>query len=69
MGGFGTTAENLKAAAAGEDYEATEMYPGFAETAEAEGFPEIALYFRSVGRYEGEHREDYKAALEELEQA
>jgi len=69
MGGFGTTAENLKAAAGGEDYECTEMYPGFAETAEAEGLGVIATYFRSVGRYEKEHREGYLAALAELEQA
>ncbi len=42
------------------------MYPSFAETAEAEGYPEIASYFRSVGRYEGEHKGEYLAALEEL---
>ena len=59
MGGFGTTAENLKAAAEGEDYEATEMYPEFAEIADAEGLTDIAYYFRSVGRYEKQHREAY----------
>ena len=69
MGGFGTTAENLQASAAGENDEATEMYPGFAEIAESEGFPEIAFYFRSVGRFEAEHREDYKAAAEDVDQA
>jgi rubrerythrin len=69
MGGFGTTAENLKAASEGEGYECTEMYPGFAATAEAEGLDQIAMYFRSVGRYEKEHREGYLAALAELEQA
>lgn len=69
MGGYGSTVENLRAAAAGEDNEATEMYPGFAEIAENEGFPEIAFYFRSVGRYEAEHRSDYENAIEETEKA
>ncbi len=67
MNGATTTAENLRAAAEGEDNEATDMYPGFAQTAEEEGFPEIASYFRAVGRFEAEHREEYKAALSELE--
>jgi len=66
MGGYGSTLENLAAAAQGEDNEATDMYPGMAETAEAEGFPEIAYYFRSVGRFEGEHREEYKGASDEI---
>lgn len=69
MGGFGTTAENLKAAAEGEGYECTEMYPEFAEAADSEGLSAIAGYFRSVGRYEKEHREGYLKALAELEQA
>lgn len=69
MGGFSTTAANLATAAEGEDNEATDMYPGFAETAEAEGFPEIAFYFRSVGRYEAEHREEYRTAIEETQKA
>jgi rubrerythrin len=69
MGGYATTVQNLQTAAAGEDNEATEMYPDFAEIAENEGFPEIAYYFRSVGRYEAEHREEYRAAIEEAEQA
>jgi rubrerythrin len=68
MGGFGTTAQNLAAAADGEGYETAEMYPSFAETAEAEGHPEIASYFRAVGRYEGQHKAGYLAALEELDQ-
>lgn len=68
LGGFGTTVDNLRAAAEGENEEATDMYPGFAETAEAEGFPEIAYYFRNVGRFEAEHREDYRTALAEIEQ-
>lgn len=69
MGGFGTTAENLKAAAEGEGYETLEMYPSFAEQAEAEGLDQIAQYFRSVGRYEKSHQSEYLAALEELENA
>lgn len=68
MSAFGSTAENLAASAAGENDEATEMYPGFAETAENEGYPEIAYYFRNVGRFEAEHREDYRAALEDLKE-
>ena len=67
MGGFGKTRANLEQAAEGEDYECQDMYPSFAETAEEEGFRDIAFYFKSVGRYEAEHREDYRKALEELE--
>lgn len=67
MGKFGTTAENLRTAAGGEDYESEDMYPEFAETAESEGYPEIAFYFRSVGRFEAQHRDAYKKALEDLE--
>ena len=67
MGGFGTTAENLRAAAEGEGYETVEMYPSFAADAEAEGFDEIAHYFRRVGSFEESHRAKYVAALEELE--
>lgn len=67
MSKFGSTAENLKTAASGEDYECQDMYPEFADTADAEGFPEIAFYFRSVGRFEKEHRDDYRKALEDLD--
>jgi len=67
MGRFGSTTANLQVAASGEDYESQDMYPGFAETAEAEGFPEIAFYFRSIGRFEKEHRDDYRKALKDLE--
>jgi rubrerythrin len=67
MSGFGSTAQNLAVAAAGEKDEATAMYPAFAETAESEGYSDIAFYFRSVGRYENEHRQGYANALEELE--
>jgi rubrerythrin len=66
MGGYGSTTQNLTAAASGEDYETESMYPSFAQTAEEEGFSDIAYYFRSVGRFEKEHREEYRAALEDL---
>lgn len=65
MSGFGSTEENLRSAISGEDYETTEMYPTFAETAETEGFPEIAQYFRAVGSYERQHRDAYRKALGE----
>ena len=67
LGGVGTTADNLRAAAEGETYECTEMYPSFAQTAEDEGLGDIAQYFRRVGAYENEHRAEYLKALEELE--
>lgn len=67
MSGVGGTADNLRAAIEGEDYETTDMYPSFADTADAEGYPEIAFYFRSVGRFEKQHRDQYRKALEELE--
>lgn len=68
MGGDKATSENLRAAMEGEGYEFSEMYPRFADEAEAEGFPEIAFYFRAVGRYEGAHRKKYEGALAELEE-
>jgi rubrerythrin len=67
MGDAGSTAENLRAAVEGEGYEFREMYPQFAEQAEAEGFPEVAFYFRRVGSFEGQHRTAYEAALADLE--
>lgn len=63
MSAFGSTTDNLKAAAEGEDYEFTQMYPEFARVAEEEGYPEIAFYFRSVGNFERQHRDHYKKAL------
>jgi rubrerythrin len=63
MSGFGSTADNLRAAAEGEGYETVEMYPQFAEIAEAEGFADIAFFFRSVGRFENEHKGRYEDAL------
>ena len=52
LNGIGNTAENLVAAAEGENYEWTDMYEGFAKTAEEEGFPELAAKFRMVGEIE-----------------
>lgn len=61
------TAENLKDAASGEHYEWTEMYAQFAETAEDEGFSELARLFRLVGAIEKEHEERYLTLLRNLE--
>ena len=59
--GIGSTADNLKAAADGENYEWTDMYEGFAKTAEEEGFPELAAKFRLVAAIEKHHEERYRA--------
>lgn len=56
---IGTTMENLLAAAAGEHYEHTEMYPSFAETARQEGFPAIAMVFESIAKAESYHEARY----------
>ena len=69
LGGIGSTAENLKAAAEGENYEWTDMYAGFAETAEKEGFPELAAKFRMGGEIEKRHEERYRALLKNVETA
>ncbi len=61
--GIGSTAENLEDAANGENYEWTDMYAGFAETAEKEGFPELAEKFRMVADIEKKHEERYRALL------
>ena len=65
--GMGSTAENLAAAAQGENYEWTEMYVGFAKTAEEEGFPELAAKFRMVADIEKHHEERYRALLKNVE--
>ena len=65
--GIGSTAENLAAAADGENYEWTDMYEGFAKTAEAEGFPELAEKFRGVAAIEKHHEERYRALLKNVE--
>lgn len=62
----GTTLENLKAAAAGEHYENTEMYPGFAQVAEKEGFKEIAAVFRKIAVAEKRHEDRYVALAKNL---
>ena len=62
-----STEENLKDAASGEHYEWTDMYKGFAETAKAEGFDEIAAKFAAVGAIEKAHEERYNALLARLE--
>ena len=67
LNGIGTTAENLAAAAAGENFEWTDMYDGFAKTAEAEGFPELAAKFRGVAAIEKHHEERYRALLHNVE--
>ncbi len=64
---LGDTIENLKAAIAGEHYENTEMYPSFAETAEKEGFPEIASRLRAIAVAEKHHEERFTKLLNELE--
>ena len=69
LAGIGSTAENLAAAAEGENYEWTDMYVGFAKTAEAEGFPELAARFRMVGEVERHHEERYRALLHNVETA
>ena len=67
--GIGDTAANLKAAADGENHEWTDMYEGFAKTAEAEGFPALAAKFRAVGAIEKHHEERYRALLKNVETA
>ena len=67
--GIGDTAANLAAAAAGENYEWTDMYAGFAKTAEEEGFPELAAKFRLVAAVEKRHEERYRALLKNVEMA
>ena len=64
---FSSTAENLKAAIAGENYEYTKMYPEFADVAEKEGFPEIATRLRAIAKAEEHHEERYKKLLKEVE--
>ena len=65
--GIGDTAANLKAAADGENFEWTDMYEGFAKTAEEEGFPQLAAKFRMVGAIEKRHEERYRALLQNVE--
>ena len=69
LNGLGDTAENLKNAAEGENYEWTDMYAGFAKTAEEEGFHELAAKFRLVAAVEKHHEERYRALLHNVEAA
>jgi rubrerythrin len=66
-GVIGTTAENLKAAAGGENHEWTEMYPGFAEVARGEGFNAIAKIFESIAVAEKQHEKRYLGLLANVE--
>jgi rubrerythrin len=64
---YGTTAENLAAAIAGENWEHTTMYPEFAEVAEREGYGKVAARLRSIARAEEHHEERYIKLLKEVE--
>jgi rubrerythrin len=63
----GTTAENLKAAIAGENYEHTQMYPEFADQADKDGHPQIAARLRSIAKAEAHHEERYQKLLTNFE--
>ena len=67
LNGISDTASNLEAAAEGENYEWTDMYEGFAKTADEEGFPELAEKFRMVAAIEKAHEERYRALLKNIE--
>ena len=67
LGELGTTAQNLAAAAAGENYEWTDMYDEFARVADEEGFSDIANKFRGVAKIEKAHEERYRALLSNIE--
>ena len=69
LNGIGDTAENLCAAAAGENYEWTDMYDGFAKTAEEEGFHDLAVKFRLVAAIEKSHEERYRSLLKNVKTA
>ena len=67
LNGLGSTAENLADAADGENYEWTDMYEGFAKSAEEEGFKALAVKFRLVAAIEKRHEERYRALLKNIE--
>ena len=67
LDGINSTAENLKAAYEGEDYETTEMYPTFAKEAEEEGNMEAARLFKQIAKVEAHHRDRYRKLLEMVE--
>ncbi len=66
-GRIGTTAENLKSAAEGENEEWTRLYPGSADVADQEGFKEVAAAFRSIAKVEVQHEKRYRKLLENVE--
>jgi rubrerythrin len=67
LAGIGSTIDNLRAAAAGETDEFTDMYPRMAREAKEEGFAEIAFLFEAIGNIEKHHQKRYQQLLEELE--
>ena len=67
LNGIGDTADNLKAAAEGENYEWTDMYDRFARDADEEGFPELAARFRAVAAIEKSHEERFRALLHNVQ--
>jgi rubrerythrin len=67
-GVIGTTAENLREAAAGENEEWAELYPAWADVAEAEGFKAIAIVFRNIAKVEEEHERRYLTLLKRVEE-
>ncbi|MBO4540100.1 MAG: rubrerythrin family protein [Clostridia bacterium] len=69
LAGIGKTTDNLKEAADGENFEWTDMYEGFAKTAEEEGFVDLAKKFRLVAAIEKHHEERYRALLKNIETA
>lgn len=69
LAGLGDTEQNLVAAAGGENYEWTDMYEGFAKTAEEEGFKDLAVKFRMVAAIEKKHEERYRALLNNVKTA
>ena len=68
LNGIGTTEQNLEHAASGENYEWTDMYPGFAKTANEEGFTAIAKLFERIAEIEKKHEERYKALLKNIQE-
>ncbi len=67
-GTIGSTLENLKASAAGENEEYTEIYPLFAKIADEEGFPQIAAKYRAIAKVEAEHEKRYRALIKNIEE-
>ncbi len=68
-GVIGNTRQNLEAAAAGENEEWSDLYPEFADVADAEGFPEIARVFREIAEVEAEHEKRYRTLLGRVEES